>query len=119
MTVDPNVVKSPIGKITRDKFVVITENPAYSVALFGWEEDEKGENTVVGVRWNGSADKAGYPTSPYGHPQWFVLPDIMAHPYIVSFVHSYEFKQLESGKRTLAAKLMESYLTKMNKQYIG
>lgn len=99
--------------------MILERNIGYSVALFGWEEDEKGENVVVGVRWNGSEDKGGYPLSPYGHPQWFVLPDTIAHPYVVSFIHSYEFKQLESRQRMEEAKLIESFLARMNKQYVG
>ena len=51
---------------------VIYQNDAWTLV-----EGEYDGKYSVAIRWNGSGEEAGFPTS-HGRPVWFVLPDELA-----------------------------------------
>ena len=63
---NPYLVKSPKNKV--NEIYKVFPEKYFSLAVLKY-----GEQTRIGIRWDGEDNELGYPHS-YGYPTWFILP---------------------------------------------
>ena len=70
---------NPIEVISPKKYIknlkIIFENSIFSIAAMSWKDEPR-----VGMRWNGSGESLGYPTS-RAKSTWFIIPKEIALSY--------------------------------------
>lgn len=73
--VDPNLVKSPKGRVDDLHVLHDSGEGGFSIAEMTWD----GKPGAVGARWNGGdGEGMGNPQS-RGIPTWFILPEPLAN----------------------------------------
>lgn len=65
-----------------------------------WGKCDKSANRELGVRWNGSEGKVGYPNQG-GNPLWFSEPEFLQRPILLSLLDKVNSSKLLETKKAM------------------